>query len=324
MILSTRRTLALGAGACVASALLPHIHAHSAVDLSRVVLRVGDQTGALQSKLRVARLLDDTPYKIEWSVFSAAVNLHEALRADAIDVGGANDCPTVSAIASGSKIAIVAAWKSSGQGVSLLVPKNSPIRSLADLRGRMVSPTTRGSVAHFLLLGELKRAGVDPKEINIAFLAPADASAAFASGKLDAWATWGLFEARARGAMQARVLATGEGVNSGLNLYSATRAAVNDAGKLAAIADLAKRIDRGFEWTRANRQAHIAWYADFTRQDKTLIAELYGQEAEYVRLPVDDALVARLEKTFDVWVEAGVLGGSIDFNDYVYRSLPWG
>ncbi|PWB82271.1 MAG: aliphatic sulfonate ABC transporter substrate-binding protein [Methylocystaceae bacterium] len=323
MILSTRRSFGLRAGALAASSLLPS-GARATGDLAKTVLRVGDQTGALQSKLRIARLLDDLPYKIEWSVFSAALNLHEALRADAIDIGGANDSPTVSAIASGSKIAIVAAWRSRSQGVSLLVPKHSSVRSLAELRGKTVSPTTRGSVAHFLLLGELKRAGVDPREINIAFLAPADASAAFASGKLDAWATWGLFEARARGALQARVLATGEGINSGLSLYSATRAAVRDAGKLAAIADLAKRVDRGFEWTRANRQAHIAWYADFTRQDPALIAELYGQEAENARLPVDDALVERLAHTFGVWVEAGVLGGSIDFNDYVYRSLPWG
>jgi sulfonate transport system substrate-binding protein len=322
MPVATRRSFGLGLGAFAASALLPK-PAGAAVDLSKTVLRVGDQTGALQSKLRVARLLDDVPYKIEWSTFSAALNLHEALRADAIDVGGANDCPTVSAIAAGSKILVAAAWRSTNSGLSLLVPKDSPIRSVADLRGKKVSPTTRGSVAHFMLLGELKRAGVDAREVDIAFLSPADASAAFASGKLDAWATWGLFEARARGTLSARVIAKGEGVNSGLSLYGITRNVAKDEGKLAAVADLARRIDRGFEWTRANRQAHIAWYAEFTKQDPAMIAELYGQEAEYARLPIDDALVARLAHTFEVWVEAGVLGGSIDFNDYVYRSLPW-
>lgn len=323
MIVSTRRSFGLRASAFAASALLSSA-ASAAPDLSKTVLRVGDQTGALQSKLRVARLLDDAPYRIEWSNFSAAINVLEALRADAIDIGGANDSPTVAAIASGTKIFVAAAWRTNGHNLSLLVPKNSPIRSVAELRGKTVSPTTRGSVAHFMLIGELKRAGVDPREVTLAFLSPADATAAFIAGKLDAWATWGLFEARARGALQARVIADGEGINSGLNLYSVTPFAVKDERKLAAIADLAKRIDRGFEWTHANRQAHIAWYADFTRQDPALVAALYDQEADYARLPIDDALVARLAHTFDVWVEAGVLGGAIDFSDYVYRSLPRG
>lgn len=46
------------------------------------------------------------PYQIEWWVFPAAVNLHEALKADAIDIGQAADSPTVSAIAGGSKIKV--------------------------------------------------------------------------------------------------------------------------------------------------------------------------------------------------------------------------
>ncbi len=76
--------------------------AHAAEDLSKVTLRVGDQTGATRAKLEAAGLLNDVPYKIEWSVFPAAVNLHEALKADAVDIGQAADSPTVSAIAGGS------------------------------------------------------------------------------------------------------------------------------------------------------------------------------------------------------------------------------
>ena len=155
-----RRSLGLALGGALSTPLLPR-PAVSATDLSKVTLRIGDQTGASRSRLQAAGLLDDVPYRIEWSVFAAAVNLHEALRADAIDIGSANDSPTVSAIAGGSRITVVTAW-GNGAGCVLLVPKDSPVRNLSDLRGRTVSPTTRGSVGHFLLVGLLRQAGIPP------------------------------------------------------------------------------------------------------------------------------------------------------------------
>jgi hypothetical protein len=105
-----------------------------------VVLRVGDQTGATQSRLKAAGLLGNLPYKIEWSQFAAAVDLHEALRADAIDIGGANDSPTVTAIAGGSKIKVAAAWSNGGKGTYILVPKDSPIRTVTGLKGKTGLP----------------------------------------------------------------------------------------------------------------------------------------------------------------------------------------
>ena len=168
--------------------------AHAAEDLSKVTLRVGDQTGATRAKLEAAGLLNDVPYKIEWSVFPAAVNLHEALKADAVDIGQAADSPTVSAIAGGSKIKVVANFSNGGLGSSILVPAGSPIKSLADLKGKTISPTTRGSVAHYLTLGALKKAGLTANDVKLAFLTPADASAAFQAGSIDAWGTWGVYK----------------------------------------------------------------------------------------------------------------------------------
>jgi len=182
-------------------------------------------------------LLDNLPYRIEWSIYPAAVQLHEALKADAADIGGANDSPTVSAIANGSNVRAVAAWNNGGAGTYLLVPKDSPARTVADLRGKTISPTTRGSVAHFLVVGELQKARLRLDEVKLAFLNPVDAGAAFASGSIDAWATWSIYAARLRGQLGARVLSDGAGINSGLYVISAAPSALRDPGKVAAIAD---------------------------------------------------------------------------------------
>lgn len=291
----------------------------SAADLRKVTLRIGDQTGLSQGHLRTAGLLDDLPYQIEWSQYAAAVNLHEALKAGAIDVGLSNDSPTVSAISGGSRIVVVAAWNNGGRGATLLVPRNSKITRVAELRGKTISPTTRGSVGHYLVVEELKQAGLQPGDVKLAFLAPPDATAAFGSGSIDAWATWGIFKSRAIGSLGARELDDGHTINTGLGILSATQAAVHDPAMLAAIRHYAALLDRGFDWGRHNRAAYLDWYAVFAKQDKSILGSSYEENVGYKRIPIDDTLVARLKKTHDVWVENGLLSGSVDFNAYVLR-----
>lgn len=291
-------------------------------DLSKVTLRIGDQTGATRAKLDAAGLLKDVPYQIEWSIFPAAVNLHEALKADAIDIGGAADSPTVSAIAGGSKIKVAAYFSNGGLGSSIIIPAGSPIKSIQDLKGKTISPTTRGSVAHYLTLGVLKKAGLTVDDVKLAFLTPADASAAFQAGSINAWATWGVYKARSIGTLKATVLIDGPGINTGNNVLSATDKALADPGKVAAIADFSDRVERGYKWSKDNREAFVDFYSAFTKQDRQTIESIYTDEAVYTRGALDDAFVASLQRVFDTWKEAGVLTGSRNLSDYVYRDLP--
>jgi sulfonate transport system substrate-binding protein len=313
--------LSAGLAALIATAPFSTVFAQ---DLSNVTLRIGDQTGAQRAKLDAAGLLNDVPYKIEWSVYAAAVNLHEALKANAVDIGSAADSPTVSAMAGGSKIKVVAAFSNGGRGTTLLVPGDSPIKTIADLKGKTISPTTRGSVAHYLTVGVLKKAGIDPKngEAKLAFLNPADASAAFQAGSIDAWGTWGVYSARTVGTLKARVLIDGAGINTGTGVLSATDDALSDPGKVAAIADFADRIERGYKWSSANKDAYIDFYAGFTKQDRAIIAEIYDDEAAFRRVKLDDSLAASLQNVFITWKEAGVLSGDLDLSQFVYRDLP--
>lgn len=323
MKLFSRRAFGLAIGGFAAASMLGSASSSWATeDLSKVVLRVGDQTGATRAKLEAAGLLKDVPYQIQWSVYPAAVNLHEALKADAVDIGSAADSPTVSAIAGGSKIKVVANFSNGGLGTSLIVPAGSAIKSIADLKGKTISPTTRGSVAHYLVLGVLKKAGLTPADVKLAFLTPTDASAAFQAGSIDAWGTWGVYLARTVGTLKATELTDGVGINTGNGVLSATDSALADQRKVAAIADFADRIERGYTWSRENKSAYIDFYAKFTKQDKETVEGLYPSEAAYRRTPLDQAFAASLQGVFETWKEAGVLSGSLNLSDYVYRGLP--
>lgn len=312
----TRRALA---GLALTTALvLPAL----AQDLSGVTLRVGDQVGEQRARLEAAGLLADVPYQIEWSVYPAAVNLHEALKAGAVDVGMSADSPAVSAIAGGSKIKIAAAFNNGGLGTSIIVPKDSPLKTLEDLKGKTISPTTRGSVAHYLTLGALKKAGIDPKDVTLAFLTPADASAAFQSGGVDAWATWGIYKARSIGVLGARELFDGQGVNTGNIVYSVTEPALADPAKRKALEDYLTRIDQSYHWARDNREAFLTFYEGFSKQDRATVEPLYTEQTAYKPRRIDDAFVAGLQQVYDTWVAAGVLSGSLNLADYVDRDLP--
>ncbi|MFC7329885.1 ABC transporter substrate-binding protein [Marinactinospora rubrisoli] len=278
-----------------------------AEDISDVTLRVGDQTGATRALLEEAGLLDDVPYEIEWSEYAAAVNLHEALKADAIDIGAAADAPTVSAIAGGSSISAVAAWSNDGKGTALLVPEDSAARSVADLRGADVSPTTRGSIGHYLLLEALREEGLSAGDVNASFLAPVDASTAFSSGSIDAWAIWGVYQARAVGELDARVLVDGEDLLPGYSVLSATEETLADPLRVQAIADYADRVDRAYAWGREDSDAYAEFYAEFSRQPVEIAREVGDSNTAYRRVPVDDAFAEELAAVHRTWVDGQVL-----------------
>lgn len=174
------------------------------------------------------------------------------------------------------------------------------------------------------MIGALAKAGLKESDVKLAFLNPVDAGAAFGAGSIDAWATWGVYGARIRSALGARVLSDGTGVNSGLLIYAAAQSAIDDPGKLAAIADYSNRVERSYLWGRRNPDAYVAWYRGFAKQDEAIARELSEDDLAYRRLTIDDRVAAGLKKTFDTWIAAGVLTGEIDFSRHLYRDLTIG
>src|SRR5438874_2076638 len=81
--------------------------AGAAPDLSKVTLRVGDQTHAGETLLQAAGQLSGTPYHIDWSEFASGTPLMEALGAGAIDLGGVGDTAPIFSQSAGTRAKIV-------------------------------------------------------------------------------------------------------------------------------------------------------------------------------------------------------------------------
>lgn len=159
--------------------------------------------------------------KLQWVEFQSGPPILEALRAGAVDIGYVGETPPVFGQAGGVPFVYVATEAPAPEAEAILVPASSPIRELAQLKGKRVA-LNRGSNVHYLLLKALQSVGLSFDDIQLLALAPPDARAAFDSGQLDAWVIWDPFFAAAELA-GARVLRDGTGLVDNRFFYLARR-----------------------------------------------------------------------------------------------------
>jgi sulfonate transport system substrate-binding protein len=283
--------------------------------LAGVTLRVGDQKGGSQSLLAAAGLLD-TPYKLQWSTFTSGPPLIEAARAGAIDVGGTGNTPVIFAAAARARVQFVSANQGNVESDAVLVRRDSPLRSVQELRGKRIA-VAKGSSAHGQLLYSLRAAGMTLDDVEVTFLAPADAYAAFKQGDVDAWATWDPYTAQAQ-RDGARAIATGEGTANGYGFQVASNAALADPAKQAAVGDLLARIAAAQRYSDTHRAQRAQVWSKETKLPLPVTTDAANRGPD-LPIPMDDAVVASEQQLADAFSDAGVIPGRVRFADFVDR-----
>lgn len=268
-------------------------------------LEVGDQSGLIQALLGAANEDRDLPYTLDWHPFGTGTALMEALNAAAVDVGVVGNAPPVFAQAGGFDVRVVAAAEGAQNNNALLLQGDSPITSVAGLKGQRVA-VAKGTSGHYLLLAALAEAGLGIKDVAVVYASPVDAQNAFASGKLAAWAVWYPFvgQATSRGA---RVLLDGSRwPETGLNFTVASVAALSDPEKAAHLGDFIQRLARAQDWATRHPEDWAQRLTEVTRLPLPLLREMLAhQQLRYVPL---DARVASLQQRLaDSFAEARLI-----------------
>ncbi|HEX2673089.1 MAG TPA: aliphatic sulfonate ABC transporter substrate-binding protein, partial [Polyangiaceae bacterium] len=160
--------------------------------------------------------------RVDWVEFPAGLQLVDALHAGELDLGVVGECPPVFAQAAAAPIVYLAAEPAAPEAEAILVPRDSPVNSVRDLRGKTVA-LNRGANVHYLLIRALEEAGLSYADVRVTFLPPTDAGRAFASGDVDAWAIWDPLLSSVRRTMGARVLRDGRGLAQNNAYYVARR-----------------------------------------------------------------------------------------------------
>lgn len=266
--------------------------------------------GALEEKLAPLGVT------VKWIEFPAGPQLLEAMNVGAIDFGSTGEAPPIFAQAAGAPLVYVAHEPPAPRGEAILVPKDSPIQSVADLKGKTVA-LNKGSNVHYLLVRALERAGVAYSDITPKFLPPADARAAFERGSVDAWAIWDPFQAAAEAATGARTLANGEGIVSNHQFYLGARdfteanPAVIDA-IIAALAD----ID---VWAKANPAAAAAELAPSVGIPAPILQVALERQSYGIKA-LDAKVVAEQQAIADTFHALGLLPKPIVVSDAVRKA----
>ncbi|MFF4256753.1 ABC transporter substrate-binding protein [Streptomyces sp. NPDC001663] len=282
-----------------------------------LTLNVGDQKGGSEAILRAAGELKNLDYKIKWSTFTSGPPLLEAVNAKAVDIGGVGNTPPVFAAGAGSKITVVAAFHGTSKGDAILVPKGSKLTEPEQLKGKSVA-VAQGSSAHYQLVASLKAAGLSLSDVKVKYLQPADALAAFTSGKVDAWAVWDPYTSQVLQAKQGSILTTGDGVTNGLTFQVAAPNALQDKKKAAAIKDYLERLRRATAWVYGHQEEWArVWAKDTGLPYDVALASVKRTNATRISVAVDKPLIASEQQIADAFTELKLIPKKVGFGDFV-------
>jgi sulfonate transport system substrate-binding protein len=273
-------------------------------------LRVGSQRGGTKALMIASGALDGVRFTVEWSEFPAAQSLLEAIGSGAVDLGLAGDAPFIFAYQSGSHIKAVAGQyveqKPAG-ALALIVPGQSPAHSLNDLRGKRIA-TTRGSIGHYLVIRALAQAKLPSDWVNLIFLTPGDAKAAFSSGAIDGWAIWTPYLPTALHE-GARTIVDGKTLVSGFAFDVASEPALANKRKL--LADFLRREATALRWARDNPDAYAAVLARETGLPLP-VARDFAIKTARTSIPITAAVIAEQKQVLDDFRKAGESPGTRD------------
>ena len=287
----------------------------SAVNVSSVTLNIGDQKGTgAEALLQAAGLINKLPFKAKWSDFTSGPPMLQAMGSGAVDIGGVGDAPPVFAAAGGEKVTIVGARTEGPNGAALVVPKNSSITSISQLKGKKIA-VSQGSSANYHLLTVLNKAGLTTKQVTLDYLQPADALAAFNSGHVDAWDVWAPYIEQVTAQNGAKILVNGSGYGSNYSFEVAAQSAVADKAKAAAIHDYLKILNQAYVWS----DTHTATWAKLWGDATGLPASVMNKAAtDAINKPavINSSVIAGEQQLVTNFYQAGLIPDQVDMSKF--------
>ncbi|ASU39379.1 aliphatic sulfonate ABC transporter substrate-binding protein [Herbaspirillum sp. meg3] len=315
---SRRRVLGLFSALTVAVTAVGFGNVASAQ--SKPVLRIGYQKAAstlvlLKAHGALEKRLQAQGVDVKWAEFAAGPQLLEALNVGSVDFGYVGEAPPVFAQAAGANFVYTAYEIPTPNAEGLLVQKDSPIKTVAELKGKKIA-FNKGSDVHWLVVALLKKAGLTYSDIQPVYLAPADARAAFEKGAVDAWAIWDPFQAAAEKQIGARRLATGVGAVSHHQFFLSARPFAEKNGEILKV--LLEEITKEGQWIRANTKEAAAQLAPIQGLDADVI-EVSLKRYEHIFKPVDAKVLEEQQRIADAFFELKLIPKKLNVKEAVLK-----
>jgi len=297
-----RKFLQLVVGTAAVAALSPQARAQTAVKEIRIgyqkngVLVIARQQAALEKHFAPQGI------EVKWVEFSSGPPMLEAMNVGSVDYGAVGDSPPIFAQSAGAAV-VYAAGQPITNGQGILVPANSGIRGIADLKGKRIG-FTKGSSAHNIVVQTLEKAGLSYADITPVYLTPPDAGPAFANGSIDAWSIWDPYFAIGETKQNGRVLVNASEITRTNSFYIANREFAKSHGPvLQQIIDVTSATAK---WAEAHR-AEVAQSLSTVTGIPLDIQTVAANRSSFAVGPITDDIIATQQGVADRFFKLGLI-----------------
>ncbi len=230
--------------------------------------------------VRDQHLLESQGYNVTWVLSAGSNKANEALRSNGLDFGSTAGSAALVARANGTPIKIVDVY-SKPEWTALVVGKDSPVNSVADLKGKKIA-VTKGTDPYFFLLQSLARAGLSPSDVEIVNLQHADGKTALERGDVDAWSGLDPFMAQTVQQQGSRLLYR----NPDFNSYGVLNVRED---VIAAHPDFVQSVVNSYEEARKWAKAHPDELAALLASQAKVTASVAQEELQRTALDIQPA-----------------------------------
>lgn len=261
------------------------------------------------------KALEAQGVQVKWVEFPAGPQLLEGLNIGSVVLGEAGEAPPIFAQAANSNLVYVANQPAAPKAEALVVPKDSAINSIADLKGKRVA-LNKGSNVHYLLLKVLEANHLTLNDINVIYLPPSDARAAFEKGAVDAWVIWDPFFAAAEQQIGARVLATGENLVSNHQFYLADRKFAEANPKV--IQAVVKELNLSTQWVASHQDEAAKLLEKPTSLDFNILKSSISRMGFGVQ-PISPAVISEQQRVADAFYAQKLIPNKLNIDAAIIK-----
>jgi sulfonate transport system substrate-binding protein len=283
------------------------------------VVRIGHQTLSAYTLLKqqgaLERRLKPLGYSITWTQFPGGPQLLDGIKTSAVDIAHAGESPPIFAQADGAPLVYVGHEPPSPKTEAIIVPKDSPLKTIADLKGKKVA-FNRGSNVHYLLVRALETAGLTYSDVEPVFLPPAGGREAFEKGAIDAWVIWEPYRAAAEMSLGARTLIDGTGLVSNHEFFFAAKPF---AAMHPQVVDIVLGVTRELYAEVVKDLSGTAKIFSTASGFPVPVLETALARRSFGVQPLGESVIAEQQKIADTFKNLGLIPAAINVSDVVRK-----
>ena len=255
------------------------------------LLPVIKEQGTLEEALKAQHV------NVKWVEFPGGPQLLEGLNVGSISFGEVGEAPPIFAQAANDNLVYVANQPATPNAEALIVQKDSKIQSVKELKGKRVA-LNKGSNVHYLLLKLLEKNNLTLKDIEVVYLSPSDARAAFERGAVDAWVIWDPFYSAAENQIGARVIEKGEGNANNYQFYISDRRFVEQHPEV--IKTVVQELNQASDWISTHKDEAAQLLVKPTGLDLKILQTSIGRMSFGVA-PISPEVIEKQQQVADAF-----------------------